>query len=43
MQRLTKPQRLIYDMEKFYGGSISVICGSSVYVQGPQCKAADIG
>ncbi len=28
--RLTKPQRLIYDMEKFHGGSISVICGSIV-------------
>ena len=25
---LTKPQRLIYDMEKFSGGAISVICGS---------------
>ena len=25
--RVTKPQRLIYDMEKFIGGSISVICG----------------
>lgn len=25
---LTKPQKLIYDMEKFAGGSISVICGS---------------
>ena len=25
--RLTKPQRLIYDMEKYAGGSISVICG----------------
>lgn len=30
MLRLTKPQRLIYDMEKFHGGSISVICGSIV-------------
>lgn len=28
---LTKPQKLIYDMEKFYGGSISVICGSTVF------------
>ena len=26
--RLSKPQKLIYDMEKFVGGSISVICGS---------------
>ena len=25
---LTKPQKLIYDMEKFAGGTISVICGS---------------
>ncbi len=25
---LTKPQKLIYDMEKFSGGAISVICGS---------------
>ena len=25
--RLTKPQRLVYDMEKYVGGSISVICG----------------
>lgn len=25
---LTKPQKLIYDMEKFAGGSIAVICGS---------------
>ena len=25
---LTKPQQLIYDMEKFAGGAISVICGS---------------
>ena len=25
---LSKPQKLIYDMEKFSGGSISVICGS---------------
>ncbi len=28
--RLTNPKRLIYDMEKFHGGSISVICGSIV-------------
>lgn len=28
IMRLTKPQKLIYDMEKFVGGSISVICGS---------------
>lgn len=26
--RLTKPQKLIYEMEKFAGGSVSVICGS---------------
>lgn len=25
---LTKPQKLIYDMEKFAGGAIAVICGS---------------
>ncbi len=30
MYRLTKPQKLIYDMEKFAGGSISNICGSIV-------------
>ena len=24
---LTKPQKLIYDMEKYAGGAISVICG----------------
>ena len=28
MMNLTKPQKLIYDMEKFAGGSIAVICGS---------------
>lgn len=26
--KLTKPQKLIYDMEKYTGGAISVICGS---------------
>ena len=26
--QLTKPQKLIYDMEKFVGGNISIICGS---------------
>ncbi|MBE6784208.1 MAG: amino acid adenylation domain-containing protein [Ruminococcaceae bacterium] len=26
--KLSKPQKLIYDMEKFAGGAISVICGS---------------
>ena len=25
---LTKPQKLVYDMEKFAGGAIAVICGS---------------
>lgn len=25
---LSKPQKLIYDMEKFAGGSISIVCGS---------------
>ena len=25
--RLTKPQKLIYDMEKYAGGSINIICG----------------
>lgn len=25
---LTKPQQLIYDMEKFSGGAIAMICGS---------------
>ena len=28
MVKLTKPQKLIYNMEKFSGGSISIICGS---------------
>lgn len=28
MMKLTKPQKLIYDMEKYAGGTISVICGS---------------
>ena len=28
--RLTRPQKLIYDMERFSGGSISVICGSMI-------------
>lgn len=28
MYKLTKPQKLIYDMEKFSQGSIAVICGS---------------
>jgi len=26
--QLTKPQKLIYDMEKFAGGTVAVICGS---------------
>lgn len=26
--KLTKPQKLIYDMEKYNGGTISIICGS---------------
>ena len=26
--KLTKPQKLIYDMEKYAGGTISIICGS---------------
>lgn len=33
MERLTKPQMLIYDMEKMTGGTISVICGS-ILIQG---------
>jgi hypothetical protein len=28
IMQLTKPQKLIYDMEKFAGGTIAVICGS---------------
>lgn len=28
MYNLTKPQKLIYDMEKYAGGSIATICGS---------------
>ena len=31
MLHLTHPQKLIYDMEKFSGGAISVICGSMIY------------
>lgn len=27
MDHLSKPQKLIYDMEKYAGGSINVICG----------------
>ena len=30
MLRLTKPQKLIYDMEKYAGGSIAAICGSII-------------
>lgn len=33
MQHLTKSQKLIYDMEKYSGGSISIICGS-ILLQG---------
>ncbi len=29
--KLTKPQKLVYDMEKFSGGSIATVCGSIVY------------
>ena len=29
---LTKPQKLIYDMEKYAGGTISIICGSMLSV-----------
>lgn len=35
MYQLTKPQRLIYDMEKFAGGSIATICGS-IMIEGKQ-------
>ena len=31
MYELSKPQRLVYDMEKYAGGAISVICGSLIY------------
>ena len=30
MYNLTKPQQLIYDMEKFAGGSIATVCGSII-------------
>ena len=30
LTNLTRPQQLIYDMEQFAGGSISVLCGSIV-------------
>lgn len=30
MYELTKPQKLIYDMEKYAGGAIAVICGSMI-------------
>ena len=29
MYALTKPQKLIYDMERYVGGAIAVICGSA--------------
>ena len=28
MMQLSKPQKLIHDMEKYVGGPIAVICGS---------------
>lgn len=31
MYELSKPQQLVYDMEKYAGGAISVICGSVIY------------
>lgn len=31
MFELTKPQQLIYNMEKFTGGSIAIICGSVLF------------
>lgn len=30
MYKLTKPQKLIYDMERFAGGAIAVVCGSAI-------------
>jgi len=31
MYELTKPQKLIYDMEKFVGGAVANICGSILF------------
>ena len=29
--KLSKPQRIIYNMEKFSGGAVAVVCGSVLY------------
>ncbi len=29
MYGLTRPQKLIYDMERFAGGAIAVVCGAT--------------
>lgn len=43
MYNLSKPQKLIYDMEKYAGGAVAVICGSMI-VRGtkslPELKTA---
>lgn len=39
MQELSRPQKLIYDMEQYAGGAIAVICGSMV-VKGRMDTAA---
>ena len=43
MYPLTKPQKLIYDMEKYAGGAVAVICGSVLFreaIETPELKAA---
>ena len=40
MLHLSKPQKLIYDMEKYSGGAISVICGSMLLRR--KVNAADL-
>jgi hypothetical protein len=31
MHQLSNPQRLIYEMEKYAGGAVTVICGSMLF------------
>ena len=40
MQHLSRSQKLIYDMEKYSGGAISVICGSMLLRR--EVNAADL-
>lgn len=43
MYHLTKPQKLVYDMEKFSGGTIAVICGSILFVGRKELEEMIIG